>query len=121
MTDHSTHGVKQERDRVETSRVVTIGAIALVIFAVGIYWAVRIQKDATGAIESNTGPRPTHAGRLEVGMVYQPPFETNNIAADKSARARARLESAGYNDAEKQTAHIPIERAMRMLVERGKL
>jgi hypothetical protein len=33
--------------------------------------------------------------------------------------AKARLETYGWNDAEKKSAHIPIERAMAILAERG--
>jgi hypothetical protein len=51
------------------------------------------------------------------GPVLQPhpEVETHEIVA----QAKARLESYGWNDAEKKSAHIPIDRAISILAEKG--
>lgn len=51
------------------------------------------------------------------GPVLQPhpEQETHEVVA----QAKARLESYGWNDAAKKSAHIPIERAISILAEKG--
>ncbi|WP_165073831.1 hypothetical protein [Paludisphaera rhizosphaerae] len=44
-----------------------------------------------------------------------PELETHEIVAE----AKARLESYGWNDAAKKSAHIPIDRAISILAEKG--
>lgn len=44
-----------------------------------------------------------------------PDRETHEIVAE----AKARLDSYGWNDAEKKSAHIPIDRAIAILAEKG--
>lgn len=114
--------VRQEEDHIQTRRIVVIGMLAFVAFAAGIGWAVMIQRGQTGTIRSDTAPAPALAGKTEIGMVYQPVFDRGKgIAAERSAQKRERLESYGWVDSEKTQVHIPIERAMKLAVERGKL
>jgi hypothetical protein len=114
-------GVRQEEDRVQTGRIVKVGLLAFAIFGVGIWWAVLVQRGQTGTIRSDTAPPPALAGKTEIGMVYQPVFDRGKgIAADRSASQRERLGSYGAN-ADHATVHVPIERAMKLVVERGKL
>jgi hypothetical protein len=112
--------VRQEEDHVQTSRIVVIGLIAFASFAAGIWWAVAVQRGQTGTIRSDTAPTPTYAGRQEIGMVYQPVFDRGKgISAERNAGKLEQLNSYGRIDA--NTAHIPIERAMELVIERGKL
>jgi hypothetical protein len=122
MSDESHGHVKQEEDKIQTRRIVTIGLIAFLSFAVGIWWAVNVQRDMTGTIKSNTAPDPALAGHTEIGMVYQPVFDRGRgIAAERNAPAVKRLGEYGWENAEHTIAHIPIDRAMELIVERGKL
>jgi hypothetical protein len=114
-------GMRQEEDTIATPRIVFIGVTALVTFAVGIWWAVTIQRGDTGTLKNDTAPKAAYAGRREIGMVYQPPFETVEIAAEKYNEKRKLLSNYGWADPEKKTIHIPIQRAMDMMVQRGKL
>jgi hypothetical protein len=112
--------VRQEEDQIQTVRIVVIGLIAFVAFAVGIYWAVTVQRERTGTIRSDTAPAPAFAGHNEIGMVYQPVFDRGHgIAAERAEAQRKRLDSYGLVDA--KVAHIPIERAMELVIARGKL
>jgi hypothetical protein len=123
MSEHNhDHDVRQEADHVDTSKVVVIGIAALIAFAVGIGWAVAIQRGQTGTIRNDTAPRPKAAGRTEIGMVYQPLFDRGKgIAEDRASPQRARLHSYGFVGKDKQVAHIPVERAIQLVIERGKL
>jgi hypothetical protein len=112
--------VKQEEDRIQTRFIVTVGLCAFVAFAVGIWWAVTVQRGRTGTIKSDTAPMPALAGQTEIGMVYQPVFDrSRGIAADRAATQRRVLDSYGLVD--EKVAHIPIERAAELVIERGKL
>ena len=112
--------LKQEEDRIATGKIVSIGVLALVCFAIGIAWASRIQRHAMGALRNGTGPRPAAVGQREIGMVYQPLFDSTDIARDQDAPKAARLATYGWLDDKKSVAHIPIKRAMELYVERSR-
>jgi hypothetical protein len=113
--------LEQEPDRVPTRRITLIGVVGLLVFGGAALWSSRVQLGLSGTIHSNTAGRAEHAGEREVGMVYQRPFERENIAAARSAAARERLESVGWVDRERGVVHVPIEQAMEIIARRGKL
>jgi hypothetical protein len=110
----------QEPDRVPTRRLASIGLAGLLVFAVGAMWATSVQRGATGSVRSDTALRPALAGKEEVGMVYQPRF-ASSIAAAKNDEAGRRLEGAGWVDRDAGIVHVPIEQAMEIVAQRGKL
>ena len=110
----------QEPDSVPARTIAAIGVIGLVVFALGALWATSVQRGATGSVRADTSPRPALAGQQEVGMVYQPRFD-QSIADAKNAEARRRLESTGWIDRDAGVVQIPIEQAMDLVVQRGKL
>jgi hypothetical protein len=113
--------VKQMPDAIQTRRIVAIGVLALIAFSVGIWWAIEIQRSVAGTIVSDTAKPPAYAGKQEVGMVYQPLFTSQPLAAPLSEDGRKELESLGWADPDHKYLRIPIERAMKLIVERGKL
>ena len=113
--------LEQEPDRVPTRRLALIGLAGLVVFAGAALWSSRVQLGLTGTIHSDTAGRADHAGAREVGMVYQRPFDRENIAAAKNEEARQRLGSAGWVDREHGVVRVPIEQAMEIVARRGKL
>jgi hypothetical protein len=130
MSGESHGEVRQEPDRIRTRRVVFIGVAALLAFAAGIAWAASIQKHANGTLRSDTAPRPPLAGRTEIGMVFQPIFDhgsarSTGIAAEQDAAKLEILDSYGWvgpqGREERKVVHIPIDRAIDLLIERGKL
>jgi hypothetical protein len=113
--------VRQEIDRVATSRLVTIGAVAILIFAIAIYWAARIQARHGQGLH-NRAPLRSQVGRQEIGMVFQTPFDRPfGIAAQINAAKMERLGRYGWIDRDRGIVHIPIERAMQLIVEGGHL
>jgi hypothetical protein len=113
--------VEQEPDRVPTRRITLIGVAGLLVFGGAALWSSRVQLGLSGTIHSNTAGRAEHAGEREVGMVYQRPFEKENIAAAKRAEGQKRLESSGWVDRERGLVHVPIDQAMEIVARRGKL
>jgi hypothetical protein len=122
MSAENSHDrVRQEPDRIAARRIIGVGVGALLVFAIGITWAVGVQRDMIGGLRTEVSPPAAKIGHREIGIVYQPLFEKASIAAEKTAAARARLAGSGFVDAQKQTVHIPIERAMQMVAARGRL
>ena len=114
--------VKQEEDKIATPFILTVGAISIVVFAIGIAWSVLLQKDRMGSLRNDTAAKADRIGKREIGMVYQPLFDRGHgIAADHNAPILERLNSYGWTDANKSAVHIPIDRAMKLVVERNKL
>ena len=53
----------------------------------------------------------------QFGMLHQTLFETVSDAKELNALSSARLNSYGWVDEQKTVAHIPIERAMALVVK----
>ena len=104
--------IKQEVDRVESGRVIMIGVTALVIFALGIVWAIWIQRESIGTIRSYTPEQVPEGRKDEIGMVFQPAFEYGNFAEKTTKKALWRLDHYGWSDEQAKKAHIPIDRAI---------
>ncbi len=113
--------VRQMEDAIRSRFIITVGAIALSVFAIGIYWAARIQHRETGSLSNDTAPRPKLAGKREIGMVYQPMYTGALLADENREIDRARLDSYGWSDPSHQHVHIPIDRAIELYLSRGKL
>jgi hypothetical protein len=113
--------LRQEEDRIHTGRIVTVGVVSLVCFGIGVLWATSIQEMTNGTIHTGPKKAPSEVGKVEIGIVYQSPFDSRDIAHETDASLRARLATYGFTDPGHKTAHIPIDRAMELIVERGKL
>lgn len=111
--------VRQQPDKLDASRILIVAVVVLVIFGVGIAWAVVIQRDTVGKLNDELGPREIIPVKEdEVGNVYVKSFDTD-YALHTAKKQRAHLESAGWNDKDKTTAHVPIDRAIQMFLDRG--
>jgi hypothetical protein len=107
--------VLQERDRIPSAKIIVIGVSSIVIFAVGVWIAAWMLSARTQKfLPHGPGPLPPLAGQPEIGIVDQPLFETPSDFMD---RLRGRLSSYGWVDRAQGRVHIPIERAMKMVVE----
>lgn len=110
----------QEPDQVSTRRLAAIGVAGLLVFTGAALWSATVQRGITGSVRSDAAPRPALAGQQQVGMVYQVRFDAS-IAAVKNEEARRRLGGAGWVDRDAGVVHIPIEQAMDLIAQRGKL
>ena len=114
--DPGGHGVAKE-DRIDFSKVVTVGVVSLVIFALASWWAIAILHSERAALKGTTEGRATaELGKPEIGIVDQVPFEGDNrLDAWKKERAEW-LGGYGWIDRAHGVVHIPIERAMDAVV-----
>lgn len=109
--------IYQEGDRPRAGIILIIAIATLFVFGIGILWALLIISTQTSQIRTEPPPVPTLIGQPVIGMVEQPMFERNRMLADRLAAQRARLESYGFQNREKGRIHIPIEEAMKRVVQ----
>jgi hypothetical protein len=117
--------LKQEEDKIESGTIIGVGVTALIIFAVGIWWAVAIQRESAGTLRSYRPDQLPNGKQDEIGMVYQASFD-RDFADHLKKEQLEYLGSTGWVDQSKNQVHIPIERAMQdylLVVEKngGKL
>lgn len=113
----------EEPEALPYRQLALIGVIVLGVFGVGIVWSTTILNETakeqrpTGA---PIGDVPREMFQYEVGIVNQRMFELDNRAEQKRADQLKRLHSWGWADGERKLAHIPIERAMELMVAEQK-
>ena len=112
-SDHDPHG-HQSEDQIDFRRVITVGVVSLIIFAVGTWWAAGILHHETKRAEDTTGlaASPSLIAKPEIGIVDQVPFGGDHRLADWRQERSSRLNSYGWVDRAKGIVHVPIERAM---------
>ncbi len=115
------HGIAHppaELDVVPSRRIVLVGLAALVVFFVGSLAAGLGMRNLRRELNPDgPPPLPAEAGRPKIGMVEQRLFENANQGPAWRAQAQARLGSTGWVDRKKGIAHIPIDRAMDLVVK----
>jgi hypothetical protein len=121
MTDHAPRAgshephVRSEEDRISTARIVAVGVASLVVFllagvATWKYW------EATHA-HRGLASMPPEVGSSKIGMVEQQLFEKSRRGALDRAARQERLRSYGWVDRRQGVVHLPIDRAMELVVE----
>ena len=107
----------QEEDRVASGKIIATAVISLAVFGIGALWSIKIQRDEMGSIVTRAETiGKTEAGKPEVGIVYQWPFNISHYADDKAAEKAAWLSTYGWIDKKAGTVHIPVEEAMQKYV-----
>jgi hypothetical protein len=102
-------------------KVIAVGVISLAVFAVGSIWSVAILREKQK--EMNPSGRvtlPAELGQEEIGIVDQVPFDLNHWVHKYKQEQEQRLDSYGWVDRKAGTIHVPIDRAMELLVQEQK-
>jgi hypothetical protein len=113
----------QEGTGIAMGTVVAVGIISVVLFARGSLWAYRIFQTTTREMNPAGHPYiPAAIGQEEINIVDQVPFELNRWVTryrDEyvNEKGTGRLQTYGWTDPKKGTIHIPIDRAMDLIVE----
>jgi hypothetical protein len=118
--DNNPHGNDQHgqghksEDEIAYGKVIGVGAVSLVIFALSTVWAAVILSRETKKVEDAVGVtyRPLKVEQEEIGIVDQIPFASDKRLPRWKAEHAAKLNGYGWVDRAKGVAHIPIERAM---------
>ncbi|HUK66482.1 MAG TPA: hypothetical protein VLV17_06605 [Anaeromyxobacteraceae bacterium] len=115
--DHTAHP-PAEKDVVPSLRLVLIGVLALAVFFVGsLFTGLAMAAIRQSVNPSGQAALPEAAGRAKIGIVEQRLFEHANQGLAFREEAERRLNSTGWVDRQKGIVHIPIDRAMDMVVK----
>ncbi|HEX7089450.1 MAG TPA: hypothetical protein VF192_04900 [Longimicrobiales bacterium] len=119
--DTSPGPVRQEDDAVRTKPVVAALVAATLLAGGSVLWGwIQLRVDtAAHAPRRPAAARPPPAGPPAVSGVLQTLVGVDSATAMLTANRRARLEGWGWVDRGRGVVHIPIEAAMRALVEQG--
>jgi hypothetical protein len=119
MSSHDAHssGGDSDPDTIDFKKVIAVGVVSLVIFALASWWAVSILHSERAAL----GPRvewkvPTELGNAEIGIVDQVPFEGDGRLQKWKKERTEWLNQYGWVNRARGVAHIPIDRAMDEIV-----
>ena len=104
-------------DRIDFKKVIAVGVVSLIIFAIASWWAATILHSERSALGSRAEWKaPTELGSAEIGIVDQVPFQ-GDVRLQKWKAERAEwLNGYGWVDRARGVAHIPIDRAMDEIV-----
>jgi hypothetical protein len=109
----------QEEDRIATGKIVATGVVSLALFGVGAIWSVKIQRDEMKSIVTAAPLGPVEAGKPEIGLVYQWPFNLSRYADEKVEAKKVPLDQYGWVDKHGGVVHIPIENAIQLYVTKA--
>jgi hypothetical protein len=109
-------GLRQEADVLPARRIVVTLVAVVIAIALGaaIAWGIEVwRSDELGRLPPGLAHPPA-----EVDGVELEPFSVRAQGLDDSAAAERRLSTYGWTDRAGRVAHIPIERAMDLYLQR---
>ncbi len=115
--DPHSSGGEADPDKIDFKKVIAVGVVSLIIFALASWWAASILHSERTAL----GPRvewkaPTELGNAEIGIVDQVPFQGDQRLQKWKAERAEWLNQYGWVDRARGVVHIPIDRAMEEIV-----
>ncbi len=114
----TTHLVRAEEDRISTGRIVAVGIASLLLFFLASLAATRMMaRDRAALLPEGPPPAPAEIGRAKIGLLEQQPFERTRTGPEWKAEQRRRLDGYGWVDRKEGVAHIPVDRAMDLVVQ----
>ncbi|HEY4885742.1 MAG TPA: hypothetical protein VII08_19115 [Myxococcales bacterium] len=113
----------QAEEGIRWFAVIGVGIASLLVFAIATFVAYRYMNLQEKALQP-LGPDPVPAiitsGQPEIGIVDQVPFDMNRSAQVYRMESLERLSSWGWVDRGQGLIHMPIDRAMELVVEQQK-
>jgi hypothetical protein len=111
---------RQEEDLVSSGTVARTAVVAVLVGAIGLFFAGLIVIAATGNIVPPvTGPAGTQPAPRQIGEIEQTPIWRTQRGIDLRDAQRAELERWGWANREHHIARIPIDEAMKLVVEQA--
>jgi hypothetical protein len=111
----------QAEEAIAWGKVIGVGVGSIVTFALAIYVSYRFQYAREKALQpAGPDPVPAQIGQGEIGLVDQVPFDVSRSLQTYRRDRLQRLESWGWIDRKRGTVHMPIERAMDLVVQEQK-
>lgn len=117
------HGVRAEPDRISTKIVVGFGVLVIILCAVSMALVVVLFRGLEKGAERKDEKAEAAAGmeRPSDAPAPLPRLQVYPVAHWQEFQAveRRRLDTYGWMDKSSGAVHIPIERAMQLVAERG--
>jgi hypothetical protein len=120
-TGHDAHSdgstAQQNEDQIDFTKVIIVGVVSLVAFALCTLWAVQILDSEKTKLREQHGDKrvATEAGKAEIGIVDQVPFQIDDRLDKWRTERSEALNSYGWVDRKRGVAHIPIDKAIELL------
>jgi hypothetical protein len=104
----------QNEDQIDFTKVIIVGVVSLVAFALCTLWAVQILNSETKKLAEEHGEarKATEVGKDEIGIVDQVPFQSDTRLDRWRKERHEALNGYGWVNRSRGLAHIPIEKAM---------
>jgi len=119
MSSHDPESLHDDpgQDRIDFKKVIAVGVVSLIIFALASWWAASILHSERSALGARAEWKaPTEIGNTEIGIVDQVPFQGDQRLDKWKAERAEWLNGYGWVDRARGVAHIPIDRAMDEIV-----
>ena len=104
----------QVEDQIDFTKVIIVGVVSLVAFALCTLWAIQILNSETKKLRDEHGEarKATELGKDEIGIVDQVPFQSDTRLERWRHERREALNGYGWVDRKRGIARIPIDKAM---------
>jgi len=117
LEDSSGRPKAQEPELLPMRKLIAVAVVASIVFTVATLWSIQILHREGGMTEPQQSlPTPSEIGRAEIGIVEQRLFELQLEAQRKRQEQLKRLNSYGWVDRQKGLIHLPIDRAIELMV-----
>src|SRR3569623_964254 len=104
-------------DEMNLTKIMAVGVVSLVVFAVGVIAAYFLWQGQRADIRKGGAEKDRAVlGKAEIGIVDQVLFTADYRLEEWRAEHKKRLETYGWIDKAKGIAHIPIEQAMAKVI-----
>lgn len=108
----------QEEDLVASGPIIHVSVVAVLVGAIGLFFAGLIVVAATGDLAPHVaGPGGTRPAPKEIGVIEQTQIWRSQRGIDLRNRQRDELEQWGWADRDHHVARIPIGEAMDLVVQ----
>ena len=120
-TEHMSPPEAQAAEGIAWGPVLGTGIGAVIVFAIAILIVIRMLHLREIALQPlGPDPLPVQMGQAEIGIVDQAPFDVSRALQTYRDDREQRLESWGWVDRKAGIVHMPIDRAMDLVVQEHK-
>jgi hypothetical protein len=110
-------GEAADAQAIDYPKIIGVGVVSLLVFALGVWWAYRI---LTVQMPEIRGPGSVAGAKAirepEIGIVDQVPFAEDRRLEEELAAQQRRLESWGWADRQRGLIYMPITVAIDRLL-----
>ena len=120
-TEHMSPPAAQAEEGIHWPGVIGVGLGSVIIFAISVLIVFKMMHAREKALQPlGPDPLPVQMGQGEIGIVDQVPFDVTRANQQYRDDKLQRLSSWGWIDRKAGAVHMPIDRAMDLVVQEHK-